>query len=730
MKRLRNTINSLSLHSRARLSNLFVFFWFLFLTSYLSQQRSFPYIYNDEYGVLGAGAIFSGLEWSTPPGMPFYGFLLSIFTFPLYWLDLEPTMLYRAILAVNGLLVAASAILAIQTIRLLPKAHSEVSLIGIVIAGFSYPAVLHYSSQALGETALLFCFFLIAYHLTILLNTDHTRIFNAIMLGLGLGMAQYAHPRGVAFVIAGVVITLCALIGKSISRKQFTITAAAALSSIALFASLKTYLLTNFYVHEHQSASLLSFVSSKLELVNTDYLVKLMQVSFGQLAYLLASTFGLLVPGLAILTFTTWKELHAYKSRVRSNSDKLIASTSGLLSGFVFLSFILMFGASIMQMASATRADHFFYGRYNEVLAPAIIIASIIFLEHLSKKDSLRWVCTGFLITIFSLLVISLYPKEIFQLEMIWHSITSWFVYIHGVWAINVKHILLGVFSAFIVLAITAILSRRLFKLVLVLFFTSAALHNFELQHEGADRGWKKFNELATKLDTAMPDKQLQVLGSDTTVILKSEALQFAFPKAHVSFRDNDLSSSDAVLDYTGKFCKAINTVTYLDKAKFCIPNDNLRSEIKIPPELRQLDSMNTRPQYPAIIDVPGELKLKGITISTVDKICSFIANRYYTSWFRYCLPTVEITITQHELSGDENHQLGIFITDSKGKWLSEWRVPLDNKKLSLDELIEVTSFIHAPPKINKGDYWLNIATIDDHGWDWRSTNKIKLTVK
>jgi len=534
----------------------------------------------------------------------------------------------------------------------------------------------------------------------------------------------------VVFVIAGIVIILCALIGKSISRKQFTITAAAALSSILLFASLKAYLLTNFYGHEHQSASLISFVDSKLGLVNTDGLVKLMQVSLGQLAYLLVSTFGLLIPGLAILTFTMWKELRACKSRVRSNSDKFIASTSGFLSGFVFLSFLLMFGASTMQMAGATRADHFFYGRYNEVLIPALTISSLVFLEHLSKKDSLRWVCTGFLITIFSLLVINLYPEEIFQRKMIWHSITSWFVYIHGPWAINVKHILFGVLSAFIVLAIAAILSRRLFNIVLVLFFTSAALHNFELQHKGADREWKMFNELATKLDTVMPDIQLQVLGSGWTANSKGEALQFAFPKAHVSFRDNDLSSADAVLDYTGKFCKATNTVVYLDKAKFCIPNDNLRSEINITPELRQPGSRETRPQSPAAIYVPAELKLQGIDIGTVDKICSFFANRFYTGWFRYCLPTVDITITQHELPGNESNKLGIFITDSKGRWLREWRVQLDNKKLAQNESIKVTSFIYVPPKINKGHYWLTIATLDDQGWDWRSTNKIKLTVE
>lgn len=724
------SISSSHLKWRTRLFSAFIFAWFLLFTLYLTQQRSFPYLYNDEYGVLGAGAVFSGLEWSTPHGMPFYGFLLSIFTFPLYYLDLEPTMLYRSILAVNAILVAGSALLAMQTIRLLPETHSEISRIGAVMAGFSYPAVQFYSAMALGETALLFCFFLIAYHLSVLINSSQTRVFNAIFLGVGVGMAQYAHPRGIAFVIASIVVILYALRANSISRQQFIMTAVFALLAILLFAALKVYLLTTFYSHEHINSSVSSFVHSRLASINIDGLVKLIQVSFGQLTYLLTSTFGLLIPGVAILALTTWKNFHDCEMRLKSNSDKFIASTSGILAAFTLLSFILMFGASVLQMSNAVRADHFFYGRYNEVMLPALIIAAIIFLEGQSVKSAMRWVFAGFIIVLFAMLVVNFYPEEVFQRKMIWNSISSWLVYIHGKWSINPQDTFFGVFTAITTLAISLVLSRKLFIAVLVAFFISAVLYNFELQHKGADRVSRKFNELANKVGSSMSGMTLLVSGTEWKGKLKGNSLQFAFPKAHVSYNDNDFSHADAVLDYKGQYCNDKNTVAFLGKATFCIINENLRSKINSTSTQLLLDSGKSRPQTPAIIKVPDQTGLDGIEIGTVDRICSLLANRFYTSWFQYCLPSIDITLTQYGVPIDGNQQLGIFITDANGKWLRQWRVKYNNQQLIQDGLIKVASFIQVPPKINKGHYWLNIATIDSHGWDWRTTMKIRLTVK
>lgn len=710
-------------------SNIIVFSWLLFFTLYLTQQRSFPYLYNDEYGVLGAAAIFSGLEWSAPPGIPFYGFLLSVFSFPMYWLDLEPTMLYRSVLAVNAFFVASSGLLALRTIRILPETHSEILRCGVIIAAFSYPAVLHYSALALGETALLFCFFLMVYHLTVLLHTNQTCICSAILLGVGIGMAQYAHPRGVAFVFAGTIVILYALRVKSISSKEVAITTVIAVSTILFLASLKAHLLETFYIHEHESASLQSFVSSRVSQMSIGGLVKIARVIFGQLTYLLTSTFGLLVIGGAGVIFSTWQEFQRYEfSRVRSNFKKF--KPSGILSAFVLLSFILMFIASVLQMSGAARADHYFYGRYNEVLSPALIIAALIFLVNVSKKKSLQLSLASYLVTLLFVLVIGTYPEHIFLKNMYWAPITSWLVYIHGAWVISPKYIFYGILSAFIVLTISLTLSKKLFIFVLVAFFTSVTLHNSEVQHRGADNSWKKFNALANDIGPFMDGMTLQVLEVDWISRLKGEALQFAFPKAHVNFDDTDFRSADAILDYKGKHCEEERTLVYLNKAKFCILNNDLRNKMNFSAAPLDLSSHRARPHFSTHIRVSEELQLNGIKIEGIDRVCAAIANFYYLGWFRHCIPTIDLTISQQGLSGVENHQLGAFISDSKGKWIREWRIKFDNQQLAHDGFANLSSPVPVSLKTHKGVYWLNIAAIDDQGWDWRSTKKIKLTVK
>ncbi|MCF8055247.1 MAG: hypothetical protein K9K37_01235 [Desulfocapsa sp.] len=713
-----------------RFFEVFVFLWLLVLVLYVTQQRSFPYNFDDEYGVLGSAAVLAGYDWSTPANMPFYGFLLAIFSFPLFWLDLEPTVLYRSILAVNAVFVATSAVLALRTIRLLSEAYSELWRILAVIAGFSYPAVIHYSALALGETALLFCFFFTAYHLTVLLHSSETRVFNAILLGLGIGAAQYAHPRGVAFVIAAIVVILYALRARSILFKQFGIITLSALLSIVALASVKSHLLTVFNTHGHVSSSLLSFVDSRFSLLSFDRLIPFLQVIFGQLTYLLTSTFGLLLPAVAILTSITWMNFKNCEMNLKSNPDNSVARSRGLLSGFVLLSFSIMFAASVIQMAGAVRGDHFFYGRYNEVMVPALLIASIVFLSHMSKKMVLRWTMAGCLIAVLSAIVIGWYPEDIFQRKTHFSTITSWFVHSHGLWEINPRFILFGTAAAVFVLAGSVLFSRRLFVTVLITFFTSTALYNFETQHKMGDREWNEFNELAAELGDKMAGLQLQVRGSELNSRIKGEALQIAFPKSHVNFENDILNDVDAVLDYQGGYCHENTTIAYMRNASFCVVNDEIYEQFEGLAVPLDINPVRSRAELAPAIEINEGLKTTGIRMGKVDRVLALIAKEYFTGWFRYCLPSVTAAISQSGASGNENNELGVFITDLSGKWLEQWRVPLDFHQRRSDGSMRATSSVYAQSTVPPGKYWLNIALIDEQGWDWRGSRKIPFTVE
>lgn len=573
------TLNKVNFYTK--LSNICVFLLLLASSLYFTQQRSFPYVYHDEYGVLGAAAIFSGLAWETSPGMAFYGFLLSLLTFPLYWLDLGPTMLYRLVLAVNSLLVASSALLALRTIRLLmPEGQPELWKAGAVFAGFSYPAVMHYSALAVGETTLLFCFFLIAYYLVVLLKTNHIQICSAIILGVGIGMAQYTHPRGVVYVFTGIGIIYYAYKTGMVLRANFIITVTSAFIAILLLAYVKAYLLTNFYSHKHENASLISFISARMVCPSIDTVNIFLLKSIGQLIYLVTSTFGLIILGFSILVFTLYKNFKVNKALLKPSLIKSDANIFNIISGFILSSFILMFVASVLQMVIVTRADSYFYGRYNEILVPALIIVAIIYLSKQSRKCAMWCFIPCIVISMLSVLMMDVFFSDVFQMATTWSSVTSWIVYINGPWIINPKVIFIGFSAISTVLVISLFLSRIVFVIVLVLYFSQVALLNFEVQHKGADRKWKVLDALSMNVRHQLSGKEFSVNGSNSTAIIMKEAIQFAFPRVDVNINNGDLSKADGVLDYTKDYCTDKNTLAQISNRRFCILNNDLYNQI------------------------------------------------------------------------------------------------------------------------------------------------------
>lgn len=565
-----------------KFSNICVFVLLLVSSLYFTQQRSFPYIYHDEYGVLGAAAIFSGLDWETPPGMAFYGFLLSLLTFPLYWLDLGPTGLYRSVLAVNSFLVASSALLALKTIRLLmPDSQSELWRIGAVFAGFSYPAVMHYSALAIGETTLLFCFSLSTYYMAVLLKTNHIQIGYAITLGIGMGMAQYAHPRGVVFIIAGFCTIFYAYKIGMLLRTNFIITVIAIFITVMLLAYVKAYLQTNFYSHEHENASLLSFVSARVGWPSIATMNLVILKSIGQIIYLATSTFGLILLGLSILLFNVFNKYENVKALLRLSFNKSDANILKILSGFILSSFILMFIASVMQMVIVSRADSFFYGRYNEVIIPTLIIISIMYLSFQSRKNSLRCFIPYIIISVSLVFLIQEFYSEELKMTTNWSSITSWFIYIYGRWEINPKFIFIGMSITSTCLIISLLLSRGIFVTVLTGYFLLVTLLNFEVQHSSSDRNKYILDKISNKAKYELSGYDLKVNGSGTNAKIGGEIMQFTFPKMNVSFNNGNIREADVVLEHKVEYCNAQNTLAYLNRGRICILNKVLYEKIE-----------------------------------------------------------------------------------------------------------------------------------------------------
>jgi|GEM_PF-3645550 len=711
---------------RTRLSDKFVFLWFFATTLVLVWQHKFPYLYDDEYGVLGAAAVLSGHDWMARPGMPFYGFGLSLLIAPFYNLSLDPTTLYRLVLSVNGLLIALSAVLALRTVKLIfPLSFPIPQLLqtGAVIAAFSYPAALFYAGLAMGETILLFCFTLIAYGFVSLVGQKVPKYFAPILLGLGLGLAPYAHSRGLVFWLAAVPVLWYALRARWVETKSIGVALLSGMLIAGVLSIVKSWLIANFYSGiASGSGSALDFMASKFSLLEPDKLVVLLRVAWGQLAYLATSSFGLVFVGLvAIVVVLRPSHTNGNQTVAMDESTK----KQRIAAALVGLAFVLMFTVSVLQMGTPQNGDHFFYGRYNEVLLPTVLIAALLFFASFERPQCyarLTWFAAGLMLAVLLMFGVLQFPAEIFERCTYFTQITGWFVHIQGVWKIQPAIIIVGTLVGGILLAMALVLSRRAFILALMAIFTAGTLHNYEHQHRRADRFWAGYGNLAKAYGVPLSGEPIHVVGPS----IYGEAMQFAFPNARVIFAGQGNSEASAILDLDGKYCTESNTMGRVGEAKLCILDTGFRNKImQSSTPIETTPSARSCPPARIHIDQPAVE-----TGGAVDRACALAADFFYSGWARYCLPSVEIQVSRGQLSGTERQKLGLFITNAKGKWLSEWSADLDTQELARDETIRVKSPIRFGGTTPSGNYQLNVAIVDADGWDWRSKASVRLIVK
>jgi hypothetical protein len=118
------------------------------------------------------------------------------------------------------------------------------------------------------------------------------------------------------------------------------------------------------------------------------------------------------------------------------------------------------------------------------------------------------------------------------------------------------------------------------------------------------------------------------------------------------------------------------------------------------------------------------------VTGGLLSRACALSANVFYSSWGRYFLPTVDVSIARQNLDGTESQKLGFFITNAAGEWLGEWRADMDTAALARGETIHLHVPVQFGDTMSAGNYILNAAVVDDDGWDWRSKISAKLVIK
>lgn len=333
----------------------------------MSLPLSGPWQATDETTFLANARFLSAV--SIMPNLAdatFYPGGYSLFLVPAFWISSHQAQVYHAALAINALLATAQFLAVFAILRsALHVPHRRATLIALVVA--AYPAYLLQSNIAWSENA-----FPLVMSLAILALNRLLRDGKAIHGALFCALASYSyavHGRAllVPFVAIAAVLALVAM--RRVRPHAGAVAVCTGLLVFAFDKYLESVLLRNGY--ETAAGSYGAQLSSGISRAAGFFLAspgeftwRLVHGWAGTLWYMVACTLGLAAIGgvhLARLATAGWR---AHGSDESGHApDPFLAVCIIALCAAVF---VVSAGLPDGQPAPLARADHLFYGRYNE----------------------------------------------------------------------------------------------------------------------------------------------------------------------------------------------------------------------------------------------------------------------------------------------------------------------------------------------------------------------------
>jgi hypothetical protein len=349
----------------------------------LSLIRTGPVLIADEMGYLGnartiAGGIDAQMELA-----PFYRAGYSLLIAPLLELSSDPGFQYHLVLVLNAALAASVFPLLYLLLNRFAAVPTRVAL-WAALAGAVYPAITVLSQVAMSENVLfpLVCVWLICFAGLLASAAGRSQMLWAIGLGAATGGLWMVHNR----MIVAVAIAVAGM-GWLLYRRRITPAAlVAGLAAVALFV-LGTHFLDSFVVDRNYGGSapdeltqrmhaLLHFVGIRTAFANL----------LGQTWYLLVATFGL-----AFATLAGFLSGRPRRGQEESEPADPLRAIVGVLLALTGL--LLLISASAFP--ERTRPDMLIYGRYAEIVSPALIAFGIVALTRARQVRAFAWPLAG-----------------------------------------------------------------------------------------------------------------------------------------------------------------------------------------------------------------------------------------------------------------------------------------------------------------------------------------------
>jgi hypothetical protein len=328
----------------------------------LSLIRSGPVLVADEMGYLGnARAIADGID-SQMQLAPFYRAGYSLLIAPLVAIGSSPEFTYHLVLVLNAALAASVLPLLYLLLTRFAGVRPEIAF-WAALAGAVYPALTVLSQVAMSENALfpLVCLWLLAFAGLWEARERGNELLWGLAFGAATGALWAVHNR----MIVAVALALAALAWLAYRRRLSPAALALALGAIAL-AFLGTHLLDNFVVDHNYGGSAKDELSSRMDELSSFVGLRTAAANFlGQSWYLLVATFGLAAAAAGAF----------FRDRPRVP----------VLGALLALT-VLLLAISAAAFPERSRPDQLIYGRYAEVVAPALIAFGVAALAGVRRS--------------------------------------------------------------------------------------------------------------------------------------------------------------------------------------------------------------------------------------------------------------------------------------------------------------------------------------------------------
>ena len=349
----------------------------IFMTTVAMRQAG-PTVHPDEWGFLSNGQVLIGHTEAPIPTGSFYpaGYGLVTGLGALVTGSLPGS--YRFALLANVVLAVLTAWFAG---RLAVRGFGATKLMGRLVSAlvFVLPGTIVTAMFAWPETASRLAF-LVFISLVMTVAKNRTSI-QVLGLGLFTGLMPALHGRFTLLIPVVGAVFLWWGIQRLISRRT---------ALLAIFVTAVGYegsrLLNQFVKQSLYEESYDQETRLLSRLVDPNLWPALLRTMVGQTWYLTATSCGLLGVGIAFAI-----------RRIRSEGGARTVSSDPQRLGLLVLivSSMLVVFTGGLQLLHGNRGDHLIYGRYVEILVPALLVVACVGIEKASVLAQRAWLLTG-----------------------------------------------------------------------------------------------------------------------------------------------------------------------------------------------------------------------------------------------------------------------------------------------------------------------------------------------